>query len=213
MLRTCVRPLIVVVARAWPEFHAFIICLCRREKIAKLLIGMKQLHHKDGRAYTKADYEALAKKRAEQRVFLWLSVIDFLVIFLICAFSRYLYFFVFFGFQNTAYLSFSFYTAVVDAVLIFALFRLTMRYLRSVLLFFTGMVFLPIAVFFWQKFDVITQGKTIVKSGKIYYENGLPTINGLIYDYTLYPYFAFIVIALITFVFDPFKEKAIKDMR
>jgi len=174
---------------------------------------MKQLHHKDGRAYTKADYESLAKRRTEQRVFLWVSVIDFLVIFLICAFSRYLYFFVFFGFKNASYLSFSFHTAVLDAVLIFALFRLTVRYLRSVLLFLSGAVVLPTFVFLWQKFDVVVQGKTIVKSGKVYYENGLPTINGLIYDYTLYPYFAFIIIALITFVFDPFKEKAIKDMR
>lgn len=174
---------------------------------------MKQLYHKDGRPFTKADYQARAEKQHAQKVFLWVSVFDFVVIFLICGLSRYAYFLVFFDFRNSSYLSFAFFTAVLDAVLLFAVFRLSMRHLRSVLLFLAGTVILPVFVFVWQRFDVVMSQKTIVKSGRLLYKDGIPTFDGLIHDFTLYPYFAFIIIALITFVFDPFKEKAVKDMR
>lgn len=174
---------------------------------------MKQLYHKDGRPYTKADYQARAEKQHAQQVFLWVSVFDFVVIFLLCGLSRYAYFLVFFDFRNSSYLSFSFFTAVLDAVLIFAIFRLTMRHMRSVLLFLTGAFILPFLVFLWQRFDIVMYQQTIVKGGRLLYKDGFPTIAGLVHDFTLYPYFVFIIIAVIAFIFDPYKEKAVKDMR
>lgn len=174
---------------------------------------MKYRFHKNGQPFTKVDYEAYALKKRAEQLFLWGVAIDFLVIFLICATSRYAYFFLFFNTRYADYLFFSLTTAVIDAVIVFALFRLTMRHLRSVLWFFIGAFALPFAVFVWRRFDIVIHQKTIVEGSRVLYAGGIPTPDALVHDFTLYPYYAFMCIALVALVFDPFKEKAIKDMR